>query len=265
MSSRGACGLLLLAAGCSTAATAPTRSRSARGCSPTPASRSRPVSPLLAVRDAALAVVGDAGPGYTITDVVEDPNPHIRRRILGTMHVPLFLDQATPDGKMVYDAAVSPLQNGFADYPFLVQIPQRHQLYARRDPAERPRAARQHDRRAGRLHGDDLRHQELRRDRGQPDRLRLPRRVADPRGDLRRRRLVRARRRAAAAGHGQPARRHAHDEGQLLQGSDGAVQRRERHRSHARLLPRRQPGRDHGHDPHGDLDGRDPPSACSRA
>ncbi len=87
------------------------------------ASRENNTRTMLAVRDAALAVVGDAGPAYTITSVVDNPNPHIARRILGTMHVPLFLDQATPDGKMVYDAAGNPMQNGFADYPFLVQIP----------------------------------------------------------------------------------------------------------------------------------------------
>ena len=87
------------------------------------ASRENNTRTMLAVRDAALAVVGDAGPTYAITSVVENPNPHIRRRILGTMHVPLFLDQATNEGKMVYDADGNPVQNGFADYPFLVQIP----------------------------------------------------------------------------------------------------------------------------------------------
>ena len=87
------------------------------------ASRENNTRTMLAVRDQALAVVGDAGPAYTITQVLDNPNPHIARRILGTMHVPLFLDQATPDGKMVYDASGTPMQNGFADYPFLVQIP----------------------------------------------------------------------------------------------------------------------------------------------
>src|SRR5262249_31747572 len=87
------------------------------------ASRENNTRRMLQVRDTALAVVGDAGPAYTITDVQENPNAHIRRRILGTMHVPLFLDQATNAGKMVYDASGAPMQNGFADYPFLVQIP----------------------------------------------------------------------------------------------------------------------------------------------
>ncbi len=78
---------------------------------------------MIAMRDAALAVVGDAGPAYTITSWQDNPNPHIARRILGTMHVPLYLTQPDPGGKMVLDANGLPQQNGFADYPFLVQIP----------------------------------------------------------------------------------------------------------------------------------------------
>lgn len=87
------------------------------------ASRENNTRVMLALRDQALAVVGDAGPAYTITQVIDNPNPRVRRRILGTMHVPLFLDQPTPDGKMVYGPDGLPMQNGFADYPFLVQIP----------------------------------------------------------------------------------------------------------------------------------------------
>ncbi len=87
------------------------------------ASRESNTRTMLAMRDAALAVVGEAGPDYTITEVVENPNPHIRRRILGTMRVPLFLSQAEPGGKLVVDENGLPKQNGFADFPFLVQIP----------------------------------------------------------------------------------------------------------------------------------------------
>lgn len=87
------------------------------------ASRESNTRTMLAMRDAALAIVGDAGPAYTITEVLDNPNPHIRRRILGTMHVPLFLSQAGPGGKLVVDERGLPKQNGFADYPFLVQIP----------------------------------------------------------------------------------------------------------------------------------------------
>jgi hypothetical protein len=78
---------------------------------------------MIAMRDAALAVVGAAGPAYTITTVTDNPNTNIRRRIEGTMHVPLYLTQADPGGKLNVDANGLPVQNGFADYPFLVQIP----------------------------------------------------------------------------------------------------------------------------------------------
>lgn len=87
------------------------------------ASRDNNTRTMLAVRDAALAVVGDAGPSYTITQTIDNPNPHIARRIIGTMHAPLFLDKATADGVMQYDANGNPKQNGFADFQFLVQIP----------------------------------------------------------------------------------------------------------------------------------------------
>jgi hypothetical protein len=87
------------------------------------ASRENNTRMMLAVRDAALAAVGANGPSYTITSVVDDPNPHVHRRILGTFHAPLFLDVATPSGKMVFDSSGAPKQNGFGDYEFLVQIP----------------------------------------------------------------------------------------------------------------------------------------------
>jgi hypothetical protein len=87
------------------------------------ASRESNTRSMLAMRDAALAAVGEAGPSYTITSVIENPNPRVRRRILGTMHAPLFLDRATEKGKMVYDASGLPQQNGLGDFDFLVQIP----------------------------------------------------------------------------------------------------------------------------------------------
>ena len=87
------------------------------------ASRENNTRTMIAMRDAALAVVGADGPSYTITQVVENPNAHIRRRILGTMHVPLYLTQAAPGGELSVDENGLPKQNGFADYPFLVQIP----------------------------------------------------------------------------------------------------------------------------------------------
>jgi hypothetical protein len=92
----------------------------------TTASRDNNTRDMLKVRDDALSVVGVQGPAYTISTVTDDPNPYIALRIEGTMHVPLYLTSATlgdstarlnrgPDGL--------PTQNGWLDFPFLVQIP----------------------------------------------------------------------------------------------------------------------------------------------
>ncbi len=89
------------------------------------ASRENNTRLLIALRDASLAVVGDAGPAYTLTEVKDHPNAHVRRRLQGTMHVPVYLDQATATGKLLVDDKGQPKQNGFADIPFLVQISNR--------------------------------------------------------------------------------------------------------------------------------------------
>ncbi len=89
----------------------------------TTASRENNTSRLLHMRDDALAKVGDLGPEYTIVNVEENPNPHIRRRILGKMKVPLYLDKPEPGGKFVLDDKGLPTQNGTAEFEFLVHIP----------------------------------------------------------------------------------------------------------------------------------------------
>lgn len=91
---------------------------------------------MVSMRDQALAVVGTAGPAYTITQVTDNPNPYIRRRITGNMTVPLYMtnpaicSQGTPPpgpgcpGSSINRAPDGkPAQNGTASYPFLVQIP----------------------------------------------------------------------------------------------------------------------------------------------
>jgi hypothetical protein len=89
----------------------------------TTASRENNTSRFVHMRDDALAKVGDLGPEYTIVKVDENPNPHIRRRILGKMKVPLYLDKPEPGGKFVLDAQGLPMQNGTAEFEFLVHIP----------------------------------------------------------------------------------------------------------------------------------------------
>jgi hypothetical protein len=88
----------------------------------TTASKTNTTSWMVSMRDQALAVVGADGPEYTITRVTENPNQYIRRRIEGTFRVPLYLDIPGPGAHLNLVNGV-PAQNGFADFPFLVQIP----------------------------------------------------------------------------------------------------------------------------------------------
>ena len=89
----------------------------------TTASRENNTREMLKMRDEALELVGDQGPEYTISSVVDNPNEHIRRRILAKMKVPLYLTEATTMARMNLDADRMPKQNGFAEYEVEIQIP----------------------------------------------------------------------------------------------------------------------------------------------
>jgi hypothetical protein len=81
---------------------------------------------MLAIRDAALDFVGEDGPDFTITEIEEfdaAENEHIARRVHGTMTVPLFLDDPDAGGRLVLGPDGMPMQNGTAEYPFVVNIP----------------------------------------------------------------------------------------------------------------------------------------------
>ena len=84
--------------------------------------------PMIAVRDAALAVVGPDGPEYTVTSVEDDPNEYISKRLILTTRVPAFLNATTfmagdPVPHLMRDEAGVPQQNGWMDMDVLVQIP----------------------------------------------------------------------------------------------------------------------------------------------
>jgi len=89
----------------------------------TTASKTNTTGWLVSMRDQALAVVGSAGPTYTITKVEDNPNPWIRRRLTGMMTVPLYLTSATSPANIVFGANGLPTQNGTASFQFLVHIP----------------------------------------------------------------------------------------------------------------------------------------------
>lgn len=85
-------------------------------------------STMLAVRDRALAAVGDTGPEFTIEmdrieDYTPDENANVRRRVYGQMSVPLFMTRRASGGTLNIGADGLPEQNGFADFPFVVNIP----------------------------------------------------------------------------------------------------------------------------------------------
>jgi hypothetical protein len=107
----------------------------------TTASKTDTTQWLVHMRDDALATVGTAGPSYTYTQctttpsgpsnapcgVFDNPNPYIRRRIIGQMTVPLYLDNPNPGATLNFGAGGRatgmPGQNGTAVFQFLLQIP----------------------------------------------------------------------------------------------------------------------------------------------
>lgn len=89
----------------------------------TTATREHNTAGMLKMRDEALALVGPNGPAYTIDKVTMDPNADVGMLLEGTMTVPLYLDQPGPGGRLVRDAAGLPKQNGTAQYPFTVVVP----------------------------------------------------------------------------------------------------------------------------------------------
>jgi hypothetical protein len=83
---------------------------------------------MVAVRDAALAVVGDDGPEYVIKQVIDDPNPMIRHRVILTATVPRYLttevyNPGDPVPRLLFDETGTPIQNGTMEMDVLVQIP----------------------------------------------------------------------------------------------------------------------------------------------
>ncbi|MFO0589250.1 MAG: hypothetical protein U0441_17060 [Polyangiaceae bacterium] len=91
----------------------------------TTASKENLTGPAVKMRDDALAKVGAVGPDYVIDSVMDAPDDGIARRIEGHMTVPLYLTKADPDpdARLVLGDDGLPVQNGTADYPFTVIIP----------------------------------------------------------------------------------------------------------------------------------------------
>lgn len=57
---------------------------------------------MIAIRDDAFRALGRGTPAYSVTNVIENPNPQVRRRIEGTFALPLYLtDGGAPGGTFV--------------------------------------------------------------------------------------------------------------------------------------------------------------------
>ena len=80
---------------------------------------------MLAIRDDAFGGLGSGTPAYTVTNVVENPNPQVRRRIEGTLAVPLYLTNGgAPGGRFVLGADGLPRrQPGTFTAQFVCNLP----------------------------------------------------------------------------------------------------------------------------------------------
>jgi dienelactone hydrolase len=83
-------------------------------------------SHVLSMRDQGLAKVGPNGAGYAITEVDDDLDGEVLRRILGTFTVPQFIDNADeskPEAELTFDAQGNPILLGTYQAPFTIIVP----------------------------------------------------------------------------------------------------------------------------------------------
>lgn len=90
----------------------------------TTASDENIVTPLLHMRDTALAAVGTT-PSFTIDSVETDWDPRVAFRVNGTFEVPLFVDQPGPNAVLNVGADGLPQAVGTYDFDYELLIPMR--------------------------------------------------------------------------------------------------------------------------------------------
>jgi len=78
---------------------------------------------MLDVRRLAMEAMEATPPAVTVTEVKDDVDANIARRIKGTLRVPLFMESAQPGALLARDAQGRVKRNGDADVPFTLQIP----------------------------------------------------------------------------------------------------------------------------------------------
>lgn len=79
---------------------------------------------LVAMRDLALASVGDGGASFSITSIEEDFDPRIAYRVQGTFDAPMFLDQPGFGAQLQLGADGQPVIAGTHAFPFELLVPQ---------------------------------------------------------------------------------------------------------------------------------------------
>ncbi len=80
---------------------------------------------MLAIRDDAFAVLGDAAPKFTVDTVADNPDPLVRRRVEGTFQTPLYLTEGgAPGGRLVLDEhGVPTRQDGTFTADYICDLP----------------------------------------------------------------------------------------------------------------------------------------------
>lgn len=78
---------------------------------------------MLDVRRLAMEAMSATPPAVTVTEVKDDVDANIFRRIKGTLRVPLFTETAQPSALLSRDAQGRVKRNGEAEVPFTLQIP----------------------------------------------------------------------------------------------------------------------------------------------
>ncbi|MGH9027616.1 MAG: hypothetical protein ACRDWD_16095 [Acidimicrobiia bacterium] len=79
---------------------------------------------MLHLRDDGFASLGDAAPAFTVTQVTENVDANVLRRVSGTLTVPLYLTgTGAPGSRFAYGPDGLPVRNGNFTANFLCQIP----------------------------------------------------------------------------------------------------------------------------------------------